>query len=89
MHAGVTLILFFLTTAIALLYEDLGECLELTGGISASALAFIFPAAAFLKLYAGNQKYWLSRLAARLLLVFGSFVLVMVTGRSVHRVLYQ
>ena len=49
--------------------------LEITGGVSATALAFIFPAACFVKLTPGR---WYSRakLPAVLCVIFGVVVMV-------------
>ena len=44
--------LFHPSVAVALVTCDLGVMLEITGGASATALAFIFPAACYLKLAA-------------------------------------
>jgi solute carrier family 38 (sodium-coupled neutral amino acid transporter), member 11 len=63
---------------VALITCDLGVMLEITGGISATALAFIFPAACYIKL-ADPGEPWTSRkkLPAALCAGFGSIVLVM------------
>ncbi|EIN11827.1 amino acid transporter [Punctularia strigosozonata HHB-11173 SS5] len=75
----------FFTTAIvvssmflALITCDLGVMLEITGGVSATALAFIFPAACYIQL-ANPGERWTSRkkLPAVLCVAFGSIVLVM------------
>ncbi|KAF4598632.1 hypothetical protein EYR38_007038 [Pleurotus pulmonarius] len=58
--------LFFTTTIlcssmiVSLITCDLGVMLEITGGVSATALAYIFPAACYLKL-TGSSDHWLSR----------------------------
>jgi sodium-coupled neutral amino acid transporter 11 len=45
MHYGVTLGLITITTVIGTLTCNLGVVLELTGGVAASSIAFIFPSA--------------------------------------------
>ncbi|KAI0743899.1 amino acid transporter [Daedaleopsis nitida] len=73
----------FFTTAIlcssmiiALITCDLGVMLEITGGASATALAFIFPAACYIKL-ANPSAQWYSRskLPAYVCAIFGVVVL--------------
>lgn len=75
-HNGITLALVGATTSVALLYEDLGEVLEMTGGVSATALAFIFPAAAYIKLCPTDMRSNYLRLSTMTLLLFGCFVLM-------------
>ncbi|KAI6032961.1 amino acid transporter [Pisolithus orientalis] len=75
--------LFFTTTIIissmflSLITCDLGVTLEITGGVSATALAFIFPAACYLKL-ANPSLPWYSRskLPAATCFAFGLVVMV-------------
>lgn len=61
----------------ALVTCDLGVMLEITGGVSATALAFIFPAACYLKLM-DPKISWNSRakLPAVLCVTFGVIVMV-------------
>ncbi|KIJ67900.1 hypothetical protein HYDPIDRAFT_83555 [Hydnomerulius pinastri MD-312] len=74
--------LFFTTTILcasmllALITCDLGVTLEITGGVSATALAFIFPAACYLKL-ADPRVPWYSRanLPAVVCFIFGVLVM--------------
>ncbi|KAH9832215.1 amino acid transporter [Rhodofomes roseus] len=74
----------FFTTAltcssmiIALITCDLGVMLEITGGVSATALAFIFPAACYLRLAdLGPKWYSRGRLPALACVAFGVTVLV-------------
>ncbi|KAF5370657.1 hypothetical protein D9758_001805 [Tetrapyrgos nigripes] len=76
--------LFFTTTIlvasmmIAMITCDLGVMLEITGGVSATALAFIFPAACFLKL-SSPSKPWYSRnkLPAAICMTFGVVVMTL------------
>ena len=58
---------------VALITCDLGVMLEITGGVSATAMAFIFPAACYLKL-SNLSEPWYSRkrLPALACVVFGT-----------------
>nr|GAT56372.1 predicted protein [Mycena chlorophos] len=75
--------IFFTTTIllasmfVALTTCDLGVMLEITGGVSATALAFIFPASCFIKL-SNPQEPWTSRrkLPAYICALFGIVVLL-------------
>lgn len=75
--------LFFTTTIVvssmflSLITCDLGVTLEITGGVSATALAFIFPAACYLKL-ANPSLPWYSRskIPAATCFAFGVVVMV-------------
>jgi solute carrier family 38 (sodium-coupled neutral amino acid transporter), member 11 len=60
------------TFSVALITCDLGVMLEITGGVSATALAYIFPAACYLWLLS-PLKPWYSRdkLPAVLCVAFG------------------
>ncbi|KAK0241624.1 amino acid transporter [Armillaria nabsnona] len=49
-HIFFTTSILFMSMLVALVTCDLGVMLEITGGVSATALAFIFPAACYLKL---------------------------------------
>jgi sodium-coupled neutral amino acid transporter 11 len=62
--------------AVALITCDLGVMLEITGGVSATALAFIFPAACYLKL-TDSRHAWHSRtkLPAYVCVAFGVLVM--------------
>lgn len=61
---------------VALVTCDLGVMLEITGGVSATALAFIFPAACYLKL-TESKAPWHSRakLPAFVCVAFGVVVM--------------
>lgn len=65
------------TIVVALITCDLGVMLEITGGISATALAFIFPAACYIKLV-DSKAALISRkkLPAVICVGFGTFVMV-------------
>ena len=62
--------------AVSLITCDLGVTLEITGGVAASALAFIFPAACHLKLI-GPEQPFRARLPSFICVGFGSIVLVL------------
>lgn len=55
LHVVITTSLVLASLVVSLLTCDLGIVLELTGGLSATALAFIFPAVCFLKLAAEGE----------------------------------
>lgn len=61
---------------VSLITCDLGVMLEITGGVSATALAFIFPAACYFKLL-GTQTPWYhrSKLPAVCCVLFGVVVM--------------
>lgn len=63
---------------VALITCDLGVMLEITGGISATALAYIFPAACYLRLLPASIP-WTSRtkLPAVLCAAFGGIVMML------------
>ncbi|WVQ96710.1 hypothetical protein IAU59_003817 [Kwoniella sp. CBS 9459] len=81
-HVIITSLTIFSTMAIALVTCDLGVVLELSGGLSASALAFIFPAGAYYVLTSG-QWYSRNRLPALLVAGFGGLVLVLSCTHSI------
>lgn len=67
----------FTSDLVSLITCDLGVTLEITGGVSATALAFIFPAACYLKLSDPRVPlYSRSKLPAVVCLVFGVLVMV-------------
>lgn len=67
----------FAQRLVSLVTCDLGVMLEITGGVSATALAFIFPAACFLKL-TDSKAPWHSRhkLPSFVCAAFGVVVMV-------------
>jgi sodium-coupled neutral amino acid transporter 11 len=73
-HVMLTLAIVFTTTAVTLTCDDLGVVLGLTGGISASALAFVFPAACYLRLFKEDGAF--KRSCAGALIGFGLLVMV-------------
>jgi sodium-coupled neutral amino acid transporter 11 len=70
---------------VSLLTSDLGIVLELTGGCSATALAYILPPVCFLKLSSGQ---WWSRkkLPAVLCVGFGIAVMILSTILSIIKI---
>lgn len=62
-------------TLVSLITCDLGVMLEITGGASATALAFIFPAACYLKLTPEAPWYSRTRLPAFACATFGIVVM--------------
>ena len=62
---------------VSLMTCDLGVMLEITGGVSATALAFIFPAACYYKLL-GNTTPWNHRSKLPALACVGFGIVVMV-----------
>ncbi|KAF9268878.1 AAAP amino acid permease [Marasmius fiardii PR-910] len=71
-HLFFTTTILFASMLIALITCDLGVMLEITGGVSATAMAFIFPAACYLKL-SNQSETWYSRkrLPALACVIFG------------------
>ncbi|EGN99764.1 hypothetical protein SERLA73DRAFT_88414 [Serpula lacrymans var. lacrymans S7.3] len=78
-HVFFTSVILFSSMLLSLFTCDLGVTLEITGGVSATALAFIFPAACYLKL-SEPRIPWYSRtkLPASACLSFG--IIVMITS---------
>ncbi|KAJ1968751.1 hypothetical protein IWQ62_001048 [Dispira parvispora] len=83
-HVVVTAVMTLVTLVIALSVCDLGIVIELTGGISATALAFILPAGCHLKLSSGPRFTW-SKLPLWALVVFGMCVLVLSPALTITR----
>ncbi|KAK7472573.1 hypothetical protein VKT23_000687 [Stygiomarasmius scandens] len=77
-HLFFTTTILFASMTIAMITCDLGVMLEITGGVSATALAFIFPAACFLKLSSPSTP-WHSRskLPASICVTFGVVVMTL------------
>lgn len=83
-HVLTTLLLVFSAMLIALTSCDLGFILEITGGFAATVLAFILPAACYLKLSNGS---FLSekKLPSVLIIGFGIIVMVLSTILSISK----
>ncbi|OZJ02862.1 hypothetical protein BZG36_04083 [Bifiguratus adelaidae] len=82
-HFIITTGLILSALLIALATCNLGFVLELTGGCSATVLAFILPPACWLKLNASPQPF--KRMACMACIVVGVVVMVLSTGLSVVR----
>ncbi|KAJ7084400.1 amino acid transporter [Mycena belliarum] len=76
-HVFFTSVILFASMLVALITCDLGVMLEITGGVSATTLAFIFPASCYLKL-TNSEEPWYSRskLPAYTCAAFGIIVMV-------------
>ncbi|KAJ7188250.1 amino acid transporter [Mycena filopes] len=76
-HIFFTTAILFASMLVALVTCDLGVMLEITGGVSATTLAFIFPASCYLKL-TDNKEPWYSRakLPAYACAAFGVVVMI-------------
>ncbi|CAG8559864.1 16097_t:CDS:2 [Cetraspora pellucida] len=85
-HVTITTILVGSAMAISLLTDSLGIVLELTGGFSATALAYILPPACYLKLSSG-ELLTLNKLPAILCVIFGVLVMVLSTTLSITQVI--
>jgi sodium-coupled neutral amino acid transporter 11 len=73
--------------AVSLITCDLGVMLEITGGVSATALAYIFPAACYLKL-SDRRQPWYSRakLPAVVCTAFGFVVMIISLALALRKV---
>ncbi|RKP33837.1 transmembrane amino acid transporter protein-domain-containing protein [Dimargaris cristalligena] len=87
-HVGVTTAMVLATLFVALSVCDLGIIIELTGGVSATALAFILPAACHLKLGSGPL-LTRAKLPLWLLLGFGICVLFLSPTLAIYRFIHQ
>ncbi|KAH6914001.1 amino acid transporter [Coprinopsis sp. MPI-PUGE-AT-0042] len=77
-HFFFTTVILVASMSVALITCDLGVMLEITGGVSATALAFIFPAACYYKLLDKKAPwYHRSKLPAVICVCFGVAVMVM------------
>ncbi|RSH77368.1 uncharacterized protein EHS24_003328 [Apiotrichum porosum] len=83
-HIVITAAIVFSAMLISLLTCDLGVVLEIAGGLSATALAFIFPASAYFVLMKGP---WTSRqkLPAVICTAFGCIVLLLSTAITIKK----
>ncbi|CAG8596402.1 14494_t:CDS:2 [Funneliformis caledonium] len=85
-HVILTTIFVMGAMMVSLLTNDLGIVLELTGGCSATALAYILPPACYLKLSSGN---WWSRkkLPAVICVGFGIAVMILSTVLTLNKMI--
>ncbi|GAA6031187.1 hypothetical protein JCM8097_004051 [Rhodosporidiobolus ruineniae] len=86
-HVLITTGLVFSALMVSLITCDLGLILELAGGFSATALAYLFPAACFLKLSGSGSQQAPQRFAAWLCALFGVAVMVLSTFLSIRKAL--
>ncbi|GAA5839324.1 hypothetical protein JCM3766R1_004800 [Sporobolomyces carnicolor] len=84
-HVLITSGLVFSALIVSLITCDLGLILELAGGFSATALAYLFPAACFLKLSGHGPQQAPQRLAAWVCAVFGVAVMGLSTFLSIRK----
>lgn len=93
-HVVMSLGLFLSSVGIALVTDNLGVVLELTGGGSATILGFIMPAALYFKLTGTPMKFWqqhgrvgdafMKFLPPFALGLFGAIALVCTTATTIH-----
>ncbi|SCV71054.1 BQ2448_3816 [Microbotryum intermedium] len=87
-HLIITSALVLSAMIVSLITCDLGLVLELAGGFSATALAYLFPAACYLKLTStSSTKNSRTRLAAWSCALFGVAVMVLSTFLSINKAL--
>ncbi|GAA5986499.1 hypothetical protein JCM10908_003777 [Rhodotorula pacifica] len=86
-HVIITSALVFSALLVSLITCDLGLILELAGGFSATALAYLFPAACFLKLSGSGEQLRPQRIAAWTCAAFGVLVMVLSTVLSIRKAL--
>ncbi|KAI9279533.1 transmembrane amino acid transporter protein-domain-containing protein [Sporodiniella umbellata] len=86
-HFLITTVLILASILISLLTCNLGIVLELTGGFSATVLAFVLPPLCFLKL-ANGSAFQASKLPHWACTLFGLFIMVISTFYSIRKALY-
>ncbi|CAE6517984.1 unnamed protein product [Rhizoctonia solani] len=85
-HVLFTTSILFSSMVVALLTCDLGVMLEITGGASATALAFVFPALCYIKLLPAREPWnGRAKLPAILCAAFGILVLVLSVGLALGK----
>ncbi|KAJ1304498.1 hypothetical protein OPQ81_005644 [Rhizoctonia solani] len=85
-HVLFTTSILFSSMVVALLTCDLGVMLEITGGASATALAFVFPALCYIKLLPAREPWnGRAKLPAVLCAAFGILVLVLSVGLALNK----
>ncbi|GAB1521406.1 hypothetical protein RhiTH_004501 [Rhizoctonia solani] len=85
-HVLFTTSILFASMAVALVTCDLGVMLEITGGASATALAFVFPALCYIKLLPAREPWnGRAKLPAVLCAGFGILVLVLSVGLALQK----
>ncbi|SCZ98259.1 BZ3500_MvSof-1268-A1-R1_Chr7-1g09073 [Microbotryum saponariae] len=88
-HLIITSALVLSAMVVSLMTCDLGLVLELAGGFSATALAYLFPAACYLKLTStsSSSKNARTRFAAWTCALFGVAVMILSTFLSINKAL--
>ncbi|KDE07865.1 hypothetical protein MVLG_01959 [Microbotryum lychnidis-dioicae p1A1 Lamole] len=88
-HLIITSALVLSAMVVSLMTCDLGLVLELAGGFSATALAYLFPAACYLKLTSASSssKNARTRFAAWICALFGVAVMILSTFLSINKAL--
>ncbi|KDN46202.1 hypothetical protein RSAG8_04429, partial [Rhizoctonia solani AG-8 WAC10335] len=85
-HVLFTTSILFASMAVALVTCDLGVMLEITGGASATALAFVFPALCYIKLLPAREPWnGRAKLPAIVCAAFGVLVLVLSVGLALRK----
>ncbi|GAA6054147.1 hypothetical protein JCM3770_003219 [Rhodotorula araucariae] len=84
-HILITTALVLSALIVSLITCDLGFILELAGGFSATALAYLFPAACFLRLSGTGRAQAPQRAAAWVCAGFGILVMVLSTVLSIRK----
>ncbi|ORX83502.1 hypothetical protein BCR32DRAFT_261078 [Anaeromyces robustus] len=87
-HFIVTLALILCSLYIALTIDDLGFVLEITGGFSATMLAYILPTACYCKLTAGSMGSK-KKLPYLLCIIFGFIVMIISTILSIYNYFFK
>ncbi|CAE6415316.1 unnamed protein product [Rhizoctonia solani] len=85
-HVLFTTSILFASMAVALVTCDLGVMLEITGGASATALAFVFPALCYIKLLPAREPWnGRAKLPAIVCAAFGILVLVLSVALALRK----
>ncbi|KAI9250402.1 transmembrane amino acid transporter protein-domain-containing protein [Helicostylum pulchrum] len=84
-HFLITSVLILITLTISLLTCNLGIVLELTGGFSATVLAFVLPPMLFLKLATGSV-WERGKIPHWLCMLFGTAIMILSTFYSLQKV---
>ncbi|KAI9483392.1 MAG: transmembrane amino acid transporter protein-domain-containing protein [Benjaminiella poitrasii] len=85
-HFLITSALILITLAISLLTCNLGIVLELTGGFSATVLAFVLPPLCYLKLSSGGSLLEKGKIPHWLCMIFGIVIMIVSTFYSLRKV---
>ncbi|KAI7908149.1 AAAP amino acid permease [Cokeromyces recurvatus] len=85
-HFLITTALILVTLTISLLTCNLGIVLELTGGFSATVLAFVLPPLCYLKLSSGETIWEKGKIPHWLCMIFGVVIMIISTFYSLQKV---